>query len=172
MARGSKSKCSEHLELRWAQSTLKPQFQKLNLSNSLPQRVKHSFCHISDYFSYPYNKSCSAIHRCSDKIILHMSLRKKTEGIISGEHGARTLVLHHPIFYLVSSKFFSRLHWKWREKNKYMKKEVHLFKLLTPSGFLTYRQVSNIQKFYMALALRWVFCVDIRTDSDFCFIQH
>ena len=30
----------------------------------------------------------------------------------------------------------------------------------------------NIQKFYMALALRWVFCTDIRTDSDFCFIQH
>ena len=30
----------------------------------------------------------------------------------------------------------------------------------------------NIQKFYMALALRWVFCTDIRTDSDVCFIQH
>ena len=30
----------------------------------------------------------------------------------------------------------------------------------------------NIQKFYMALALRWEFYVDIRTDSDFCFRQH
>ena len=30
----------------------------------------------------------------------------------------------------------------------------------------------NIQKFYMALALPLVFCTDIRTDSDFCFIQH
>ena len=30
----------------------------------------------------------------------------------------------------------------------------------------------NIQKFYMALALRWVFCTDIRTDSNFCFIHH
>ena len=30
----------------------------------------------------------------------------------------------------------------------------------------------NIQKFYIALALRWVFGTDIRTDSDFCFIQH
>ena len=30
----------------------------------------------------------------------------------------------------------------------------------------------SIQKFYMALALRWVFCTDIRTDSDFCFIHH
>ena len=30
----------------------------------------------------------------------------------------------------------------------------------------------NIQKFYMALALRCVFCTDIRTDSDFCFIRH
>ena len=29
----------------------------------------------------------------------------------------------------------------------------------------------NFQKFYMALALRWVFCTDIRTDSDFCFIR-
>ena len=25
----------------------------------------------------------------------------------------------------------------------------------------------NIQKFYMTLALRWVFCTDLRTDSDF-----
>jgi hypothetical protein len=30
----------------------------------------------------------------------------------------------------------------------------------------------NIQKFYMALAFRWVFCTDIRTDRDFCFIHH
>ena len=30
----------------------------------------------------------------------------------------------------------------------------------------------KIQKFYLAFALRWVFCTDIRTDSDFCFIHH
>ena len=30
----------------------------------------------------------------------------------------------------------------------------------------------NTQKFYMALALRRVFCTDIRTDSDFCFLHH
>ena len=30
----------------------------------------------------------------------------------------------------------------------------------------------NIQKFYMVLALRWVFCTDLRTESDFCFIYH
>ena len=30
----------------------------------------------------------------------------------------------------------------------------------------------NIQKFYIALALRLVFCTDIRTDSDFCFIHY
>jgi hypothetical protein len=30
----------------------------------------------------------------------------------------------------------------------------------------------NIQKFYMALALRCMFCTDIRTDSDICFIHH
>ena len=30
----------------------------------------------------------------------------------------------------------------------------------------------NIQKFYMALALLWVFYTDIRTDSNFCFRQH
>jgi hypothetical protein len=29
----------------------------------------------------------------------------------------------------------------------------------------------NIQKFYMVLALHWVFCTDLRTDSDFCFIH-
>jgi hypothetical protein len=30
----------------------------------------------------------------------------------------------------------------------------------------------NTQKFYMVLALRWVFCTDLRTDSGLCFIQH
>ena len=30
----------------------------------------------------------------------------------------------------------------------------------------------NIQKFYMVLALRSVFCSDIGTDSDFCFVHH
>ena len=30
----------------------------------------------------------------------------------------------------------------------------------------------NIQKFYMVLALRSVLCTDIRTDRDFCFVQH
>jgi hypothetical protein len=30
----------------------------------------------------------------------------------------------------------------------------------------------NIQKFYMVLALRWVFCTYLRTDSDFCFTYH
>ena len=30
----------------------------------------------------------------------------------------------------------------------------------------------NIQKFYMVLALLGVFCVDLRTDSDLCCIQH
>ena len=30
----------------------------------------------------------------------------------------------------------------------------------------------NIQKFYMVLALRLLFCTDIRTHSDFCFIHH
>jgi hypothetical protein len=29
----------------------------------------------------------------------------------------------------------------------------------------------NIQNFYMVLALRWVFCTDIRTDGDFCCIN-
>ena len=30
----------------------------------------------------------------------------------------------------------------------------------------------NIQKFYMVLALLSVFCTDLRSDSDFCFIRH
>ena len=30
---------------------------------------------------------------------------------------------------------------------------------------------SNTQKFKMVLALRSVFCTDLRTNSDFCFIQ-
>jgi hypothetical protein len=30
----------------------------------------------------------------------------------------------------------------------------------------------NIQKFYMVLALHLVFCTDLRTDSELCFIHH
>ena len=30
----------------------------------------------------------------------------------------------------------------------------------------------NIQKFYIMLPLRSVFCTDLRTKSDFCFIHH
>jgi len=30
----------------------------------------------------------------------------------------------------------------------------------------------NIQKFYTVLALIWVFCTDLRTYSDFCFVRH
>jgi len=30
----------------------------------------------------------------------------------------------------------------------------------------------NVQKFYMLLALRCVFCTDLRTDSDLCFIRN
>jgi len=29
----------------------------------------------------------------------------------------------------------------------------------------------NIQKFYTVLALRSVFCTDLRTESEFCFIH-
>jgi hypothetical protein len=30
----------------------------------------------------------------------------------------------------------------------------------------------KIKKFYMLFAMRWVFCRDLRTDSDLCFICH
>ena len=42
-----------------------------------------------------------------------------------------------------------------------------------PSGLYTYCTTRfNIKKFYMVLALLWVFCTDLRTDSKFCFIHH
>ena len=44
--------------------------------------------------------------------------------------------------------------------------------LLKPNGFFTYHQVFNIQKFYIVLALRSVFCTYLRTDSDCCFVHH
>jgi hypothetical protein len=43
---------------------------------------------------------------------------------------------------------------------------VKIFNLLNPSVFLCTTRL-NIQKFYMVLALRWVFCSDLGTDSDF-----
>ena len=46
---------------------------------------------------------------------------------------------------------------------------VSTFKSLVVSLFTTRY---NIQKFYMVLALRSVFCTDLRPDSDFYFIQH
>jgi hypothetical protein len=30
----------------------------------------------------------------------------------------------------------------------------------------------NIQKFYIVLALRRVFCTDLKIDSDLCFLRH
>jgi hypothetical protein len=43
---------------------------------------------------------------------------------------------------------------------------IEFINLLKPSGFL--RTVKfNIQKLYMVLALRWMFCTDLRTQSDF-----
>jgi hypothetical protein len=39
--------------------------------------------------------------------------------------------------------------------------------LLKPSVSLRATRL-NIQNFYFVLALRWVFCTDLRTDSDFC----
>ena len=44
--------------------------------------------------------------------------------------------------------------------------------LLKPSGFFTYHKIYNIKKFYMVLALRLVFCADLTTDSESCFIHH
>jgi len=38
--------------------------------------------------------------------------------------------------------------------------------LLKTGGFLRTIRF-NIQKFYMVLALRWVFCMCLRTDRDF-----
>ena len=46
-----------------------------------------------------------------------------------------------------------------------------VFNLLKPSGLFTYKRF-NIQKFYMVLALRCVFCTDLRTERDFWFIHH
>ena len=37
--------------------------------------------------------------------------------------------------------------------------------LYAPPGF-------KILKFYMVLAMRWVFCKDLRTDGDFGFVHH
>jgi hypothetical protein len=44
-------------------------------------------------------------------------------------------------------------------------------KLLKPRGLFTYHQVEH-SKFYMVLALRSVFCADLRTDSGLCCIHH
>ena len=43
---------------------------------------------------------------------------------------------------------------------------VYPISLLNLSGFFTYHQI-NIQQFYTVLALRSVFCTDLRTDSEF-----
>ena len=54
---------------------------------------------------------------------------------------------------------------------KEYKNNTFFLNLLKPSGFFTYHKMYN-SNFYIALDLRRVFCTDIRTDSDFCFIQH
>jgi len=47
-------------------------------------------------------------------------------------------------------------------------------------GYLTFKSLAvslrsarcNIQKFYMVLTLRWVFCTNLRTGSGLCCIHH
>ena len=41
--------------------------------------------------------------------------------------------------------------------------------LLKPSGFFTYHQVKHLKILHGA---RFVFRVDLRTDSDFCLVHH
>jgi hypothetical protein len=48
---------------------------------------------------------------------------------------------------------------------------VPLFKLLSLAVSLRNTRF-NIEKFYMALASRWVFYTDLRTNSDFCHLYH
>jgi hypothetical protein len=45
------------------------------------------------------------------------------------------------------------------------------FNLLKPSGNFTHHQF-NIQKFDMLLRVSLLFCVDLRTNSDYFPIQH
>ena len=72
---------------------------------------------------------------------------------------------------------FSRTASAW---NKLIREKPPFDQLIMEVLALTFKSLAvsvrttrfNIQKFYMVLALLWVFCTDIRTDSDFCFIHH
>jgi hypothetical protein len=46
-----------------------------------------------------------------------------------------------------------------------------LFNILKPSGLLRTTRF-NVQKFYKVLALRWVFCRALSTESGLCFVRH
>jgi len=45
-----------------------------------------------------------------------------------------------------------------------------MFNLLKPTGYMQYQQF-NIQQLY-ALPTQYVFCVYLRTNNDFCHLQH
>jgi hypothetical protein len=62
----------------------------------------------------------------------------------------------------MTSHFFQQLV-KWNPC--YPTNNINLSK---PSGFFTYHQVKQ-SKFYMVLALLWVFCTDLRTESNLYF---
>jgi len=56
-------------------------------------------------------------------------------------------------------------------KRSLLAESSNTFNFLEPSGFLRTARF-NIKKFYMVFALLWVFCTDLRTNSDFYFIYH
>jgi len=45
-------------------------------------------------------------------------------------------------------------------------------KPINAQRFLWRTAMFNIKNLYMVLALRCVFCTDLRTESDLCFIHH
>jgi hypothetical protein len=65
--------------------------------------------------------------------------------MISGECGARTLVLHYPIFYLIS-KCFSMIWLEMNKKIKYIKKERYTY--VNAKFFYWYSWISGLYSFF------------------------
>ena len=79
--------------------------------------------------------------------------------------------------YFVFGQYYSWAHSKYQCKGlrlyQPLKNECIESSLTLYSLAVSLRTTSfNIQKFYMVLALRWVFCKDLRTNSDFYFVHH
>jgi len=106
---------------------------------------------------------------CDGPITRPRNSTKCTQRLLKNLENREVLIVIDLSVYIL--RIYIYIYIKQRTGNSGVLLPILIFNLLTPSGFFTHHQV-NIQKLYMVLALRWVFCTDLRINSNFLCKQH